>query len=144
MEATELKYSTKAQRQLIMGLCRYNVEHKASAVLSISNGRTESLSELFSSEAHRLIKRLQGEKQSTATPRHLQFDLSNSKHRYILSLCQQLGWSKQTKKHTSVADMEKLNNWLLSERSPVKQCLMDIPYVQLSKVVYALEQIQVK
>lgn len=144
METQTLKYSTKAQRQMIMGLCQYNIEHKASAALSISNGRTESLSELFSSEASRLIKRLKGEKTTHSTPRHLQFDLSNSKHRKILSICQQLGWSKKGQRQSSIADMEKLNSWLMSKRSPVQKCLMDIDYVSLSKIIHALEQIQLK
>lgn len=144
METTKLKYSTKAQRQLIMGLCKYDVENKSSAVLSISNGRTENLRELFFTEASRLIKRLKGEKQSYSTPRHLQFDLSSSQHRYILSLLKQLGWTKPSEKHGEIADMERLNNWLIGKKSPIKLCLMDIAFKDLSKIIHALEQMLVK
>lgn len=129
---------TKSQIKYIRGLCKHNEDVKKQAVLSISNGRTHSITALTSSEAYQLINKL---KPDTQIPKHLQFDRSNSKHKYIISLCHQLGWTKPSKKWGKIANLETLHNWLISKRSPVNKCLMDIPYVELSKVIYALEQI---
>lgn len=143
---TNKALASKAQKQLIYGLCRYNKEAKSTAVSSISKGRTESTSKLYQWEADLLIKSLKGKTNTKPTPKHLTFDLSNSKHRYILSLCRQLDWLTPNERHPSgyIANMQKLHQWLMSKRSPIKKPLCDIPHKDLSKVIHALEQILVK
>lgn len=132
---------TAKQIKYIRGLCQHNEDLKKQAVYSISNGRTQSITALSNQEAYQLITKLKANKKEHNTPRHLQFDNSNSKHKYIISLCHQLGWTKPHQKWGAIADMQKLHNWLVSSRSPVQMCLLDIPYIHLSKIIYALEQI---
>lgn len=139
---TEATYSTKNQRLTIMGAIQYNTDLKMQLALDYSNGRTDSLSKLFYDEASALIKSLKGQKKTYSTPRHLQFDLSIHQHRYVLSLCRQLNWVREDDRLGTVADMETLNNWLMSKKSPINKCLMDLRYAdELPKIIYALEQI---
>ncbi len=138
---TTISKPTASQIKYIRGLCKHNEDVKKQAVLSISNGRTHSITDLSQQEACQLISKLKGNKNTPSVPKHLQFDRSNSKHKYIISLCHQLEWTKPSEKYGTIADLQKLHNWLIGPRSPVKMCLMDIPYIHLSKIIHALEQI---
>ncbi|PIB28891.1 hypothetical protein BFP77_08215 [Maribacter sp. 4U21] len=53
------------------------------------------------------------------------FDGGNSKHMYILSLLRQMDWVT-INEHTgrSYADLERLGQWLQSEKAPISKPLM--------------------
>ncbi len=77
------------------------------------------------------------------------FDKSNKKHKYILSLCIQYGWSKPH--HITgheVADLGALDSWLRGKstigQSPVKKPLQEMETPELSKVIVALEAMVTK
>lgn len=77
------------------------------------------------------------------------FDKSNSKHKYILSLCIQFGWSKEHyKTGNTVADLGALDSWLRGNatigQSPVKKPLEEMTTAELSKVIVALESMITK
>ena len=77
------------------------------------------------------------------------FDKSNSKHKYILSLCIQFGWSKEHyKTGNTVADLGALDSWLRGNssigQSPVKKPLEEMTTQELSKVIAALESMTIK
>ena len=135
---------TPAQVKYILGLCQHNEDVKEQAVLSISNGRTTHITDLRYHEACNLIERLKGQKKSHKTPRYLQFDLGRSQHRKILSTLKQLGWTAPNEKYGKVANMQQFYNWCMSDKSPVKKCLMDMLPQELSKVIHALEQMLIK
>lgn len=70
------------------------------------------------------------------------FDIKKRQHRYILSILQQAGWTVfDTRKKRYIADMQRLGKWLQSERSPVKKPLITQSNKELSKTIYALENI---
>ena len=77
------------------------------------------------------------------------FDKSNTKQKYILSLCIQYGWSKPH--HVTgheVADLGALDSWLRGKstigQSPVKKPLQEMQSSELSKVITALEAMVTK
>lgn len=70
------------------------------------------------------------------------FDSKNGKHKYILSMLHQMGWTKEVNGKT-VADMEAFAHWLKT-KSPVKKPLTKMEDTkknnETSKVVYAFEK----
>jgi hypothetical protein len=66
------------------------------------------------------------------------FDKDNERHKYILSLCMQYGWST-TKRRITIADLDKLNTWMHSQRCPVQKKLKDMNNDELTKFIGALE-----
>lgn len=68
------------------------------------------------------------------------FDSKNTRHKFILSLCIQYGWWVFSKKYGKVADMDKLNEWMLSKRCPVQdKKLKDMDNNDLDRFIGALE-----
>jgi hypothetical protein len=72
------------------------------------------------------------------------FDAKKRSHRQILSLCIQFGWSKPHNVHLEVADIDRLSDWLKSEKSPVRKKLKDMTTQEVSKIIYALERMVYK
>lgn len=66
------------------------------------------------------------------------FDKNNKAHRTILSLCIQMGMSKESGRYGKVADLDALNEWLHSARCPVQKPLKKMEKIELSKVIGAL------
>ena len=71
------------------------------------------------------------------------FDVKNKKHRYILSLLHQMGWTvfrKRTKRDMRVLpDVVRFGEFLQSDKSPVKKPLRKMNKQELSKLITALE-----
>ncbi|GFR84406.1 hypothetical protein ElyMa_002416500 [Elysia marginata] len=67
-------------------------------------------------------------------PNWVKFDKNRRQHRYILSLCYQLGWKKE-----GYADLMRLSDWLKSRRNPVKKPLQAMTSAETNKVINALE-----
>ena len=71
------------------------------------------------------------------------FDRDNGKHKYILSLMHQMGWTVFVTKgkwgNRAVPDVVRLGEWLQSEKSPVKKPLRKMDDVELSKIITAME-----
>lgn len=67
------------------------------------------------------------------------FDKQNDRHKFILSLCIQYGWSKRSGKYGTVADLDKLNDWMHSKRCPVQKPLKKMTNDELTKFIGALE-----
>lgn len=72
------------------------------------------------------------------------FNKDNQQHRYILSLCIQMGWSVTSERYGEVADLNRLSNWLKSNLSPIVKPLKDMEPNELSKIVSALESMNGK
>lgn len=66
------------------------------------------------------------------------FDKDNSRHKYVLSLCIQYGWSIR-KRGSVFADLDRLNEWMHSNRCPVQKPLKKMSPDELSKFIVALE-----
>jgi hypothetical protein len=69
------------------------------------------------------------------------FDKNNPKHKVILSLLYQMQWVKPSEKWGEVPDLDRLSNFLQSEKSPVKKKLKDMEPLELEKLIQALNGI---
>lgn len=68
------------------------------------------------------------------------FDNSNKQHRYLLSLCQEYGWTVfHQKLNREVADLNKLGAWI-RKCSKVKKPLQQQGIKELEITVYQFEQ----
>lgn len=65
------------------------------------------------------------------------FDRHSTQHKTILSLCHQLGWVQE--ENPQFADLQRLGGWLKSDKSPVKMPLKEMDKPQLSKIIFALQ-----
>lgn len=131
--------ATKEQKKAIRRNCKYDVNIKEELVqwATADNNKT-SLNDLSFEEANKILIS-QGDK-PTPVENWALFDKNNSKHKYILSLCYQLGLTIELKGRT-IADTNKLSEWLKSDRSPVQKPLMKMTTFEVSKIIQALEQI---
>lgn len=135
MQTQTINPSTPSQRQLIHRLCNYDAELKQDLVSQYSQGRTTTSMELTEQEANHIIYSLQ---------HWARFDSGNSQHRYILSLCIQNGWSRTHWKFGQVADIDRLSNFLKSNRSPVRKPLQQMTKAECSKIISCLESMITK
>lgn len=69
------------------------------------------------------------------------FDKENNQHRLILSLCRQAQWVKPHNRFGEVVDLESLQDFLKSNKSPVNKPLKSMTKQELSKIIIALEGI---
>lgn len=105
--------------------------------------RKTSTKDLTFIQANQLIKRLGGK--PLQYDNYAYIDFKNKQHRYIYSLLMQHGWTVYSQEHTkSIADLQRLSDWLKSHRSPVKKKLKDMTPKELSKIITALEQMMLK
>lgn len=135
---------TVAQKKRIMSNVRYNNDIKAEWVqwATCDNSKV-NLSDLNYGQAKMIILAQEGSEIITQD-NWAHFDKSNSKHRYILSLCIQLQWSKKSDRHGEIADLNRLSDWLKSNRCPVQKPLLKMKPFELTKIVSALESMNVK
>jgi hypothetical protein len=115
-------------------------EAKAELVASFTgDDQRHSTKDLTTYEADELIYFLKTGK--NATHAHLAvFDLDNRQHRYLLSLCHQLGWVRANKSGRMVADLEALGRWLL-RYGYLHKALKDYSLTELPKLVTQLENV---
>lgn len=69
------------------------------------------------------------------------FKKDNAQHMNILSLARQARWTIKSEKYGEVADLERISNFLKSDKSPVKKPLKDMEPEELSKVIHAFKGI---
>lgn len=135
--------STKQQAQRIYQLCGFDKERKEQLVRQFTGSNTRtSCYDLTHAQANELITHLGGYpigKKCWGT-----FDMKNKQHQYILSLLHQLGWTTTNSSMRVIPDIERLGEWLESERAPVRKPLLKMKPVEVSKIIAALEQIAIK
>lgn len=131
--------ATKKQKQIIAILTKGDKEQKKSLVqLYTGDIAKTSTNDLTHFQANQIIQRLGGK--PIAYGNWAFFDKSNQQHRQILSLCIQYGWSNTSGKHSEVANLNRLDNWLRTDkRCPVAKPLKQMIPQELSKIIVALE-----
>ncbi|WP_419486994.1 hypothetical protein [Chryseobacterium bernardetii] len=67
------------------------------------------------------------------------FDKRNNQHRNVLSICHSLGWVSE--ENPQFVDLHRLGGWLKSDRSPVKKPLKEMSSAEVSKIIFALQNI---
>ena len=122
--------SVSSQRKQLYRLFNYSKETEAIHVRQITGDPSKmAAGDLTLVEANTLIKSL--------TTNWAFFDKNNSQHAHVLSLCHQLGWVQDA--NPKFVDLSRLNNWLKSFRSPVQKPLQSMEPKEVSKVIFALE-----
>ncbi|MHC5353114.1 hypothetical protein ACYSNX_02825 [Myroides sp. LJL115] len=133
--------ATKEQKIAIRKNCKFDVNIKEELVQwATSDNNKTSLNDLSFDQANKILE-AQGVESIKANAYNNwgYFDNSNSKHKYILSLLRQLGMVTEVKGR-DVADINKLGQWLKSDRSPVQKPLKKMNQLELSRVISALEK----
>lgn len=143
--------ATKQQKFAIRKNCGFNEGIKEELVqwATGTNDKT-SLNDLSYAQAEKILN-AQGHSHglqirdsvSTTTENWGLFDKMNTKHLYILSLLRQLGITIEIKGR-DVADINKLSEWLKSDKSPVQKPLKRMTSLEESKIIHALEQMMKK
>ena len=126
-----------------MNNCNYNVDIKDEWVQWVTEdvNRT-SLKSITQAQAVKIIRQQTGETAPTTQKENwAAFDKNNPKHKVILSLCHQLQWTKPSVKWGEVPDLDKLSNFLQSDRSPVKKKLLQMTDLEIQKIIKALNGI---
>lgn len=130
----------------IMKNCQYKDDIKAEWVQWVTGDvKRTSLKSITQAQAKKIIMTQEGSTPVT-TGRDLSenwatFDKSNQKHRVILSCMYQAQWTVPSDKYGEIPDIERLSNFLKSDRSPVKKPLKDMQPFELEKVIAALNGI---
>lgn len=127
----------------IMKNCQYQVDTKNEWVqwITADVNRT-SLKSITQAQAKKIIMAQEG---STLVNQPSEnwavFNKNNPKHKVILSLLYQMQWVKPSEKWGEVPDLDRLSNFLQSEKSPVKKKLKDMEPLELEKLIKALNGI---
>ena len=99
-----------------------------------------STKDLTLDQANELIKRFGGK--PIQYENWAWFDSKSNTHKYILSLCSQMGWTVYNKdKGIYYADLYRLSEFLKSDKSPVKKPLNKMNSQEISKLIFVLEKI---
>lgn len=67
------------------------------------------------------------------------FDKKNKQHLNVLSQLRTLQWVKHSEKWGEVADLDRLSDFLKSDKSPVKKPLKDMEEKEVSKIIECLK-----
>ena len=136
--------ASKFQKKSIYRLSGYKKDIKEEWVQWATNDPSKiSTNDLSFEQANKIIRQAGGTPfaNKNAEDNWGTFNNKNGQHRYILSLCRQLNWVINSDKYGKVADLNRLSNFLKSDRSPVKKPLQKMSPAEVSKIITALESI---
>jgi len=129
---------TKQQITDIRRNCGWNEDIKEEWVQWVTgDSAITSLKAITFEQAEKILKQQTGVDQDKS--RFQRFDIKNGQHKYILSMCHTIGWTKN-KDGKVIADMEAFGYWLQT-RSPIKLPLIDMGEKQTQKVIFAFEKV---
>lgn len=69
------------------------------------------------------------------------FDKDNKQHLTLLAYMRTAQWTTQNGKHGEVADIDRLSDWLKSDKSPVRKPLKKMQPWEVSKIIEAFKGI---
>lgn len=130
------------QKKIIAILTHGDKELKAELVKNQTGDSLKcSTNDLTFYQANQIIQQLGG----TPVPnKWTRFDANKASHRNVLSLLMQNGWQfYNAEQQRYYADMNAFGGWLQS-KAPVKKPLIDMQSHEVSKTIFALEQMQKK
>lgn len=143
MTATAEQPITKHQINTIMRNCNYNVDMKNEWVQWVTGDTSRtSLKSITHDQAIKIMHQQTGTVPTeAATENWAKFDKKNTKHKAILSMMYQINWTKMDI-GKEVPDLERLSNWLKSEKCPVSKPLLKLDNAtELPKVITAFSGI---
>lgn len=132
---------TPYQIKAIMKNCMYQEETKNEWVqwVTADVNRT-SLKSITQAQAIKIIlAQTGGQLLNEPKENWGKFDKNNQQHKYIMSLCIQKGWTKESDKWGKIADMDgAFSSFIQSPNSPVKKPLLKMTPAETSKIIIAL------
>jgi tyrosyl-tRNA synthetase len=134
---------TEFQKKRIMANCKYQVDTKNEYVQWVTEdvNRT-SLRSITQEQAVKIIRAQEGSEALNPTQENWgKFDYKKSSHKVILSLMHQAGWTINHPDKGEIADLNALDGFLKSDKSPVKKALLKMEDSEVQKVIKALKQI---
>lgn len=142
---------TKFQINRIMQNCNYDVEMKNEWVQwATGDVNRTSLRSITHDQAIKILRQQTGgtdiscTDSSRAVPTEdnwARFDKAKPRHKMILSLCRQAQWTIIQDKWGEVADLERLSNFLKSDKSPVRKPLLEMTSIEVEKIIKAISGI---
>lgn len=72
------------------------------------------------------------------------FDKNNQQHKTILSQMRTLQWTTNHERWGEVADINRLSDFLKSDKSPVKKPLKDMETAEVSKIIECFKSMVTK
>ncbi|MGZ9677456.1 hypothetical protein [Flavobacterium sp. GNP001] len=69
------------------------------------------------------------------------FNNNDQQHKYVRSLCMQAQWTVPSEKWGEVPDINRLSEFLKSNKSPINKPLKDMEPEEVSKIIEALKGI---
>lgn len=133
---------TTDQIRAIQAILSYQCKDREEKLAVISNylGReVKSTKDLTFIEAKELLHSLNGDKRNKEN--WGAFEKENPKHKIILSQLYTAGWTKPHTRHIEVPDIERLSDFLKSNKSPVNKPLKDMNLQELEKIIKAFKGI---
>ena len=126
----------------IMRNCRYQEQVKSEWVQWVTGDvKRTSLKSITQAQAKRIIRTQEGTAHEPKAENWAFFDKENPKHKLILSLCRQAQWVEKSEKYGEVVDLERLSNFLKSNRCPINKPLKQMNALELEKIITVLESI---
>jgi hypothetical protein len=136
--------ANKDQKKQIRANFGYDVGLKEEAVQwATGDNSKRSLNDLTYEQADAIIRRQTGKEfEQSPAESWAWFDKNNKRHMLILSLCRQAQWvTMHPKLRSEVVDLDRLSNWLKSDKSPVQKKLTKMDAVEIEKIIKALRGI---
>lgn len=134
---------TAFQIKRIMANCQYQVETKNEWVQWVTGdvNRT-SLKSITQEQAVKIIRAQEGSEALNPTQENWgNFDYKKSSHRVILALMHQAQWITKHPEKGEIADLNRLDGFLKSEKSPVQKPLLKMDDKEVQKLIVALNRI---
>lgn len=143
MTTTTEQPITKHQINTIMRNCAYQVETKNEWVQWVTGDSSRtSLKSITHDQAIKIMHAQTGSKPLHEPQENWGlFDKNNPRHKVILSLCRQAQWITFNEKFGEVADLDRLSNFLKSDKSPVQKKLTQMDDKEVEKIIKALSGI---
>lgn len=135
---------TKWQINRIMSNCQYNEEIKTEWVQwATGDVNRTSLKSINQAEAKKIILAQTGGEIITQPQGEYfgKFDYKKPSHRKILATMRTLQWTRVDPQKGEIPDMDILDKFLKSNRSPVSKPLMKMSDTEVQKIIIALSNI---
>lgn len=145
----------------IMKNCQYNEDIKAEWVQWVTKDtKRTSLKSITQKQAKQIIIQQEGSELLNQPKQQLQtitqggrstgksnwglFNKDNQQHRAVLAQLRTLQWTKVNGKWGEVADLDRLSDFLKSDKSPVNKPLKDMTQHEVSKIIECFKSMVIK
>ena len=134
---------TKFQINRIMQNCQYNVEIKNEWVQwATGDVNRTSLRSITHDQAIKILLQQTGATPLNESPDNWGlFDKNNKQHLTILAQMRTAQWVVPNDKYGEVPDLERLSEFLKSDKSPIKKPLKQMQPWEVSKIIEAMKGI---